>query len=66
MQPRYPTITVKLVGEDGNSFAILGAVIAAMRRAGVAQDEIDAYRAEATTGDYNYLLQITMRWVEVT
>ena len=25
MEPRYPDITVKLVGADGNAFAILGA-----------------------------------------
>jgi hypothetical protein len=34
-----------------------------LRRAGVPQEEIDQYFAEATSGDYDYLLQTTMRWV---
>jgi hypothetical protein len=34
MEPRYPDITVKLIGQDGNAFAILARCRAAMRRAG--------------------------------
>jgi len=30
----------------------------------VPQDEIDAFFAEATSGDYDHLLQTTMRWVD--
>jgi hypothetical protein len=35
----------------------------ALRQAGLAQAEIDDYFAEATSGDYDHLLQTTMRWV---
>jgi len=63
--PKYPDITVTLVGEDGNAFAILGRVKQALRRAGVPQEEQDAFMAEATAGDYDHLLQTVMRWVEV-
>ena len=63
-QPRYPDVQVQLTGEDGNAFAILGRTAGALRRAGVPQDEIDDYFAEATSGDYQHLLQTTMRWVD--
>jgi len=62
--PKYPDVEVQLVGEDGNAFSIMGRVTKALRKAGVAQNEIDAYREEATSGDYDNLLQTTMRWVE--
>ncbi len=63
--PKYPEIQVELVGQDGNAFAIMAAVSKALRRAGVAAQEIDAYRAESMSGDYDHLLQTAMRSVEV-
>jgi Domain of unknown function (DUF4314) len=62
--PRYPEVQVQLSGEDGNAFAILGRTTAALRQAGVPQGEIDAFFAEATSGDYDHLLQTTMAWVD--
>jgi len=64
-ETRYPQIRVKLVGEDGNAFAILGRVTKALKRAEVPQKEIDLFYREATEGDYNHLLRTVMRWVEV-
>jgi len=63
-QPRYPDIQVQLTGQDGNAFAILGRTTGALRRAGLPQEEIDDYVAEATSGDYDHLLQTTMRWIQ--
>lgn len=63
---RYPDITVHLAGQDGNAFAILGRVRAALRRRGVAKKEIHTFTEEATAGDYDHLLQTCMRWVDVT
>lgn len=63
MDIKYPEVNVPLVGEDGNAFAILGRVQKAMRRAGVPKEELDAYFAEATSGDYDHLLRVTMEWV---
>ena len=60
---RYPEVIVKLAGEDGNAFMIMGRVAVAMRRAGIAHEEVDAYREEAMDGDYGNLLRVTMRWV---
>ena len=35
-------------------------------RAGVPRQEVDAFMAEATFGDYDQLLQTCKRWVDVT
>jgi hypothetical protein len=64
-EPKYPKITVRLVGSDGNAFAILGKVTKALRAAGVPQAERDEFMAEATSGDYDNLLATCMKWVEV-
>jgi uncharacterized protein DUF4314 len=63
-QPRYPEVQVQLSGENGNAFAILGRTAAALRQSGVPQQEIDAFFAEATSGDYDHLLRTTMAWVD--
>jgi len=55
---------VKLVGEDGNAFAILGRVIKALKRAGYTEEEIKQYRKDATSGDYDHLLAVTLEWVD--
>ena len=65
-QPAHPEIEVKLLGEDGNAFSIMGKVTQAMKRAGVDKAERDAYQAEAMSGDYDHLIQTTMRFVTVT
>ena len=63
-RPLYPTVNVNLVGEDGNAFAILSRVSKAMRREGVPESEISAFRTEARSGDYDHLLQTCIKWVE--
>lgn len=65
MKPKYPNISVKLSGQDGNAFAILGRVLKAMSIAKVSKEERDAFQKEATSGDYDHLLQTCMAWVEV-
>ena len=65
MTPKYPDIKVALVGKDGNAFAIMGAVRQALRRAGVASDEIGEYTEQSTSGDYDNLLRVAMSWVTV-
>lgn len=57
--------TVQLVGKDGNAFFILGTVKKALKKAGYSEDQISEYRKEATSGDYENLLQVTMKWVDV-
>lgn len=38
---KYPDITVKLVGNNGIAFAILGKMKTALEKAGVPKEEID-------------------------
>ena len=56
--------SVRLVGEDGNAFAILGRVTTALRRAGNSPEIIKSYQDQATSGDYNHLLAVTMEFTE--
>ena len=63
--PKYPAIKVKLIGQDGNAYAIMGAVQKELRKAGVPTDEIDNFFVEATSGDYNNVIVTAMKWVTV-
>jgi hypothetical protein len=65
-EPKYPHVKVKLVGRDGNAFAILGCVARAMRRNGISDADVKAFMAEATSGDYDHLLATALRWVSVS
>ena len=55
---------VKLIGENGNAFAILGRV-----RRGILRSDrpelADEFIMEATSGDYDHLLATCMRYVTV-
>lgn len=61
--PYFQLISENL--EDGNAFVIMGRVAKALKRAGYSQEEIKRYIDEATSGDYNHLLAVTMKRVEV-
>ena len=62
---KFPNIKVRLVGNDGNAFAIMGTVKTAMRRGGCSKEDIDTYLKEAMSGDYDNLLCVTCDTVEV-
>jgi len=62
---KYPQVRVQLLGQDGNAMVIMAHVRRAMQRARIPHDEIDAYVKEAKSGDYDHLLAVTMRWVDV-
>lgn len=65
MNVKYPNITVKLVGNNGNAFSIIGNISTALRRNGVDKVEIDTFTEEAMSGDYNNVLVTAMKWVNV-
>lgn len=62
---RYPDVTVKLSGTDGNAYAVLAKVRGALRRAGHGDVVTAEFMTEATSSDYNHLLATCMRWVNV-
>lgn len=57
-------ITVRLVGEDGNAFAILGKVKNALKKGGY-PELAQEFMKEAMSGDYSHLLNTAMEYVEV-
>ena len=58
-------VEVKLTGEDGNAFSIMGRVSRELKRAGYNEDFVKQYQNEATSGDYDNLLRVTMEYVKV-
>ena len=62
---RYPEVQVQLIGEDGNAFALIGRCVKAARRGDVPREEIDLFKREAMSGDYDHLLQTCMEWWDV-
>ena len=52
---------LKLVGEDGNAFAILGRASRVARKHGLDWSKI---QAEATSSDYDHLLQTMMKYFD--
>jgi hypothetical protein len=65
MGAKYPLVKVKLVGEDGNAFAILGRVVRAMQKAGLSEQQRKEFLDEATASNYDHLLQTVMKYVTV-
>jgi hypothetical protein len=61
---KYPDITVNLTGNDGNAFMILALCLKAAKAAGLPKEERDAFEAEATSDDYDHLLNTAMRWFD--
>ncbi len=58
-------VRVKIIGEDGNAFAILGRVQKALRQVRYDKEFIGKYMEQATSGSYDNLLHATMTYVEV-
>ena len=56
---------LKLIGSDGNAFMILGKAQRVARKAGWASEKIDSVLKEATSGDYDHVLQTMMKYFEV-
>lgn len=62
---KYPDVSVQLLGQDGNAFAILGRAKKAIIKAGYGSDVVNQFRTEATSGDYDHLLRTVMEWFTV-
>jgi hypothetical protein len=59
-------ISVKLIGENGNAFVLIGLVKQALRRHKVSSELCDKFVKDATSGDYDNVLRVCMHWVHVT
>lgn len=54
----------QLVGVDGNAFAVMGYTARALKRTGHA-DLVDAMFKEATVGDYNNLIVVCQKYIDI-
>jgi hypothetical protein len=61
-QEEKPKPILKLLGEDGNAFFILGKARRVAKKNGLDWEKI---KAEATSGDYDNLLATMMKYFEV-
>lgn len=59
-----PRPQVELVGQDGNAYAVLGRCAKAARKAGWTPEQIEEFRVEATSGDYDKLLQTVIKYCD--
>ena len=77
-EPKFPNVEVQLTGNDGNAFAIMGAVTVALKNAFRAgelpevenfaelQKLLNEYRVQSMSGDYDNLLRTACEWVTVS
>jgi len=56
---------LRLIGLDGNAFAILGKAKRVAKEAGWDKEKIDKFLKEATAGNYDHLIQTCMRYFDV-
>ena len=59
-----PKAKLKLVGTDGNAFAIMGKVIEALRNQKVDSSVIEQYKKDAMSGNYDNLLATSLKYCE--
>jgi len=52
-----PKPTIKLTGEDGNAFGIIGRCVRVLRKEGATPEQIKEFQDDAMSGDYDHVLQ---------
>jgi hypothetical protein len=62
---KFPNVTSKIIGQDGNAFNLLGIVQQDLRRGGATKEQRDEFLKECISGDYDHLLQTIIKWVNV-
>ena len=58
------TVRVEMRGPSGNAWAVMGNVVAALKRAGKASLK-DEYMKRAMSGDYENLLKVSGEYVRI-
>ena len=53
-----------LVGIDGNAFYVMGYVSKALKREGLS-NLVDEYQKDAKSSDYNHLLIVSMKYIDM-
>jgi hypothetical protein len=55
---------LKIVGEDGNAFFILGKARKVVKQNNWSEEEIKKFMDEAQSGDYDNLLRVCMKYFQ--
>ena len=66
MTPKFPDVHVQLSGRDGNAFFIIGRTRTALKDGGATPEQVQEYVDAAESGDYDNVLQTTMKWVSTS
>ncbi len=61
-KPLFPEVIVPLLELDSNAFMLIGHSVKMARRANIPKEDIDAFRAEAMSGDYDQVLRTIMKY----
>ena len=56
---------IKLNGNNGDCFAILSESAERLIKAGADKEYVEKYLNEATAGDFDHLLGVTMKYIDV-
>jgi hypothetical protein len=56
---------VKLLGQNGNAFVIIGLCSKAARQAGWTIEQIESVQNEMTNGNYDHLLATALKYFDV-
>ena len=56
---------LQLSEQDGNAFFIIGRAVGVARRSGWSEDEINKFREDAMSGDYDHVLQTCFKYFDV-
>lgn len=65
-QPYYPQVHVNLTGHDQTVFHLVAHVAGCMRKAGVLQEQIEAFATDAMNVAPGQVHAVVQRWVEVS
>ena len=57
--------TIDLSNVDGNAFHLIGLTSQTLRRAGYTKNQVNKFKKEAMSGDYDNVLQTINNWCEV-
>jgi len=56
---------LKLLGESGNVFFIIGRARAVAKENGWSKEKITEFMSDATSGNYDHALQVCMKYFDV-
>lgn len=57
--------TIDLGNIDGNALSLIGTAVKGLKKAGYSQEDINKFKADAISGDYDHVLQVIFEWCEV-